>query len=90
MFKKKVHGKIFGPKDEEGLLSRFFWIMHEDELPDIQITYIVRPVKSRRLRRQGMSFGWGRQAINAKYWYGSVMESVQLQDPVGDGKITLI
>jgi len=88
VFGNRVLSKIFGPKGDEfrGYLRK----LHNEELNDLYSSpSIVRVIKSRRMRWAGHVASMGERKGVYRVWWGNLNERDHLEDPGGDGRITL-
>jgi hypothetical protein len=69
---------------------RQFRILHFEDVGNVFMSlYIVRLVKSKRLRWSRDAFCMGETKIRTEFWWGKLLESGYLEDREGDGSITL-
>jgi len=80
--------RIFGPKRDEvtGVWRR----LHNEELSHLYSSpYIIRMIKSRRMRWVGHVARMGRGAVYTGLWWGNLKERDHSEDLGLDGRITL-
>jgi len=83
VFENRVLRRIFGPK--RGKVTGEWRKLHNEELNDLYCSpYIVRVIKSRRMRWAGHIVCMGE-----RFWWGNLRERDHLEDPGVDGRIIL-
>ena len=88
VFENRVLRRIFGPRRDE--VTEEWRKLHNEELNDLYSSpYIIRVIKSKRMRWAGHVARMGRGEVYTGYWWGNLRESDHLGDPDVDGRIIL-
>jgi hypothetical protein len=88
VFDNRVLRRIFEPKRDEA--TGEWRKLHNDELNNLYSSpSIFRVIKSRSTTWRNIQHVWGKAELYTGFWWGSVRERVQLEDPDADGRIIL-
>jgi hypothetical protein len=73
VFENGVLRRIFGPK--KGEMMGGWRKLHNEELHNLYCsTNIIRMIKSRRMKWQGIKHEWGRRGMHIGFWWESRKE----------------
>jgi len=88
VFENRALRRIFGPKRDE--VTREWRKLHNEELYDLYSSpNIVRVIKQRKIRWVGHVARMGRREKYAGFWWGTLRERGQLEDPGVDERMIL-
>jgi hypothetical protein len=88
MVKYRVLRKTFGYKKDE-VTGDCRKLLHKNLHGTHSSSNIIRVMKSRRLRCEGMRHIWRRAEVRGKFWLGSLREKNRFADPDVDGETLL-
>ena len=88
VFGNRVLRGIFGPKGED--VTGDWRRLHKEDLHDLcSSPYIIRVIKSGRLRLAGHVARRGEKRISYKLWWGNLKKGNHMEHPGVDGRIIL-
>jgi hypothetical protein len=88
VFENRVLRSIFEPRRDE--VTGEWRKLHNEELNNLYCSpYIVRVIKSRRMRWAGHVARMGNVEVCTGFWWGNLREEDQWGDPGIDGRIIL-
>jgi hypothetical protein len=88
VFENRVLREIVEPERDE--VTGEWRKLQNEELNNLYSSpYIIRVLESRRMRWAGHAARMGRGVVHTGFWWGTLRESVHLEDPGVDGRIIL-